>query len=112
MPSMLLELRVEMEDGATVDEVADQRDVAKREIQDFGCPMPQLDTRMHLAYRWLAWSAMTRRGLTALKWDEFDAQCVEVTDMPGPEDGDGLDPGQPAPPEKASSPSPTGQGNR
>lgn len=103
MPSMLIELRAEMEDGTTYDVVADQRDVAKWEIQDFGCPFSDIDSRSMLALRWLAWSALTRRGLIELKWDEFDAQCIEAGD---PGDGeepkesglsdDALDPGQSA----------------
>lgn len=113
MATMLLEFQVEMEDGTTHDVVADQRDVAKWEVQPFGCPMSEWDKRVNLAYRWLAWSAMTRRGMTDLKWDAFDAQCIEVRDMPEPEEpGDELDPGQPAPSEGNSSRSRGSRANR
>ncbi|SCF06583.1 hypothetical protein [Micromonospora mirobrigensis] len=101
MASLLVELHAEMEDGTEHDVVADQRDVAKWEIQDFGCPFDNIHTRPLLAYRWLAWSAMSRRGLTSLKWDEFDAQCIEVRDQDHDEEdgasGDGTLPGHTAP---------------
>lgn len=108
MPSMLIELRVEMEDGTTHDVVADQRDIAKWEIQDFGCPFSDISSRIMLALRWLAWSALSRRGRLPevdgkpMTWEQFDAVCVEASDMPAKDDGgEGLDPGQPAPSEKA-----------
>ncbi|SIQ07276.1 hypothetical protein [Micromonospora avicenniae] len=101
MPSLLFELRVEMEDGTTYDVVADQRDAAKFEVQDFGCSISAIDSRLATAFRYMAWSAMTRRGETKLSWKDFDAQCIEVIDMPEPEEagepGDALDPGQTAP---------------
>ena len=90
MARMLLELHVEMEDGATHDVVADQRDIARWEIQDFGCPFSEFDTRSMLAMRWLAWSALTRRGATTLPWPEFDAVCIEVAD-PEDEEAEGPD---------------------
>jgi len=102
----LFELRAEMEDGTTYDVVADQRDVAKFEVQDFGCSAMELGSRMATAYRYMAWSALTRRGEIKLKWLEFDAQCVEVSDMPDEESAlpaDAEDPGQPAPSEGSSS---------
>lgn len=100
MPSMLIELRVEMEDGTTYDVVADQRDVAKWEVQDFGCSIREWDSRMNLAYRFLAWSALKRRGLIDLTWDQFDAQCIEAADLPDEESAvpaDAEDPGKTAP---------------
>ncbi|MER5703477.1 hypothetical protein ABT023_16250 [Micromonospora sp. NPDC002296] len=111
---MLIELRVEMDDGTTYDVVADQRDVARWEIQDFGCPIGQIDTRMHLAYRWLAWSALTRRQQITLSWPDFDRDCVEVIDPPDADEGTAgdVDPGQPAPSALASSPSPGAPVNR
>lgn len=99
------ELRVEMEDGTTYDVVADQRDVAKFEVQDFGCSSNVLMSRISTAYRFMAWSALTRRGETKLKWPEFDRQCVEVIDMPDEESAvpaDAEDPGQPVPSEVTS----------
>ncbi|MEU5939407.1 hypothetical protein ABZ807_09470 [Micromonospora sp. NPDC047548] len=104
MATLLLEFQVEMEDGTTHEVVADQRDVAKWEVQEFGCPFDDIHSRVHLGYRWLAWSAMTRRGMTGLSWPDFDAQCIEVVDKPEPDEpGDGLDPGQPAPSDTTSS---------
>lgn len=106
MAKLLIEMRVEMEDGATHEVVADQRDIAKWEVQDFGCPFPHIEERGHLAYRWLAWSALSRRGLTELGWPQFDAVCLEVTDVPEPEPAgdaeadaaaDAVDPGRTAP---------------
>ncbi len=120
MARLLLELHVEMEDGTTHDVVADQRDVAKWEIQDFGCPYSEFETRSMLAMRWLAWSALTRRGAVTLSWLEFDAVCVEVADPEDEQDGeadgpaaaaDSLDPGLTAPPASTSSSSPGGPDN-
>lgn len=100
MARMLIEIRAEMEDGTTHDVVADQRDIARWEIQDFGCPFSQLDTRVMLAMRWLAWSALKRRGEIDMTWDQFDAQCIEAGDIPDEESelpADAADPGQTAP---------------
>lgn len=106
MATMLIELRVEMDNGDTHDVVADQRDVARWEVQEFGTPFNEIKARANLAYRWLAWSAMSRRGLTALSWSDFDATCLEVSDLPEPDEavdpGDRLDPGQPAPSDSTS----------
>lgn len=100
MPSILIEIRAEMEDGTVHDVVADQRDVAKWEVQDFGCSFAEIDTRPMMALRWLAWCALSRRGETKLAWPEFDAQCIEAGDPGDPEESglpaDGVDPGQPA----------------
>ncbi|MBM0274134.1 hypothetical protein [Micromonospora tarensis] len=95
------ELRVEMEDGTTHDVVADQRDVARFEVQEFGCSSVDMMSRISTAYRFMAWSVLTRRGETKLTWPKFDATCVEVIDMPDDEESavpaDAEDPGQPAP---------------
>lgn len=112
----LFELRAELEDGTTLDVVADQRDVAKFEVQDFGCSAVELSSRMATAYRYMAWSALTRRGQLPtedgkrqLTWPEWDAKCVEVIDLPDDEESeakaraDAEDPGQPAPSEVSSS---------
>lgn len=125
MASILVEIRAEMEDGATFDVVADQRDIAKWEIQDFGCPFTVIDMRMHLGLRWLAWSALTRRSqLPAvdgkpMTWEQFDAVCVEARDQAADDDeepapGDGFvdaDPGMPAPSEDTLSSSPGAPGS-
>lgn len=98
MPSMQMELNVEMENGSTFVVVADQRDIAKWEVQSFGGPFTEFESRAMTGMRFLAWSAATRQGLTDLKWDDFDAQCVEAA--PLDEEGKGIpedaeDPGNP-----------------
>ncbi|MEU8329819.1 hypothetical protein [Micromonospora sp. NPDC048839] len=101
MATSRFELRAVMEDETTYDVVADQRDAARFEVQDFGCSARELMSRVATAYRFMAWSALTRRGEIKLKWTEFDATCVEVIDMPDDEESavpaDAEDPGQPAP---------------
>ncbi|MBQ1042366.1 hypothetical protein KBX03_07590 [Micromonospora sp. C72] len=101
MATALLELRAEMEDGTTYDVVADQRDIAKWEVQDFGRPFrASLDECPHMLFRWLAWSALTRRSEIDLSWTDFDAKCVEAGDIPDEESelpADAGDPGQTAP---------------
>lgn len=116
MPSrMLLEFTVEMEDGTTTDVVADQRDICKWEAQDFGCPWEAIPSRTPLlAMRWIAWSALTRRELTDLKWPDFDAQCVEVRDFEGTGEVQArqADPTNPAPSGTTKSRSRSGRANR
>lgn len=90
-------LVAQMEDGNNLSVVADMRDFAKWEIQpEAGLPNPATFTRS----RFLAWSAARRAKLYAGSWMEFNEQdCVEVSspDDDKPQDGDGLDPTQPAP---------------
>ena len=116
MPSMIMELNVELEDGSTYQVVADQRDIAKWEIQPFGFPAAQMEDRMSMSMlRFLAWSAMTRQQLTALKWDAFNDQCVEAVpldDEEGSVPADASDPGQPARSAGRQSRSRTTAGNR
>lgn len=112
MARLQIELRAELDDGRTLDVVADQRDVARWEVQPFGCPMSEWQTRINLAYRWLAWSALTRHQLLdGMTWDQFDAVCVEASDPPTDDDGDqgddddaagggDADPGRPGPSDK------------
>lgn len=112
MTRLRMELRAEMEDGRALDVVADQRDVARWEVQPFGCAMSEWDSRINLATRFLAWSALTRQGeLAGQTWDQFNADCVEVGDMPAPDDADDADdqaadadpPGRPGPSEASLS---------
>lgn len=116
MPSMIMELNVEMDDGSTYQVVADQRDIAKWEVQPFGWPVSQAEEQMSMGFlRFLAWSAATRRQLTTLKWDQFDAQCVEagpLDDEEGSVPADASDPGQPARSAGRQSRSRTTAGNR
>lgn len=99
MSRLTFELRAEMEDGAVHDVVADQRDLAKWEVQPFGTSMEEMKSRLATAMRFLAWSALTRQGDIELKWVEFDARCIEVGDIPEAEASgapDAVDPGKPA----------------
>lgn len=121
MPRLQMELRAELEGGRTLDVVADQRDVARWEVQPFGCAMSEWGARINTAYRFLAWSAATRGQLLAppMTWEQFDAACIEVADPPagdGDQDDDGdqgaADPGQPGPSAATSSRSRGAQGKR
>lgn len=95
MAAIRFDLEVEMEGGETYAVVADQRDVSKFEMEDFYTP------RKHTMARYLAWAASRRQGLTKLRWDDFNGQCVEVGDVK-PED-EPLDPGLPDPRTESSS---------
>lgn len=125
MASILVEIRAEMEDGTTYDVVADQRDIARWEVQDFGTPFAEIHARIHLGLRWLAWSALTRRSMLPevdgkpMSWMQFDAVCVEARDQADddeePAPGEGFadaDPGMPAPSEATLSSSPGAPGSR
>lgn len=101
MATMIFELDVEMEDGNFYQVTADQRDIAKWEVQPFGGPFTEFESRALTGMRFLAWSAMTRQQLTSLTWAEFDAECLEVAPPPD-EEGQGIpddaeDPGLPVP---------------
>ncbi len=104
MASLVFELSVELDDGQEpYVVVADQRDVARWEVQDFGWPIIKMEDRASMVFfRFLAWSASFRQQRTALPWEQFDAILVEampVDDEEGedaaPDDAE--DPGQPAP---------------
>ena len=111
---MVFELHVDMEDGGSWDVVADQRDIAKWEVQPFGWPIGRLigpdgegdPSAVSLTFlRWLAWSASSRQQYTKLGWPEFNDVCVDVAELEdqAPDAVDALDPGQPAPSVTASS---------
>lgn len=78
MATMLLEINAEMESGEVYKVVADQRDIAKWEIQEFGCPFPELESRSMLGMRWLAWHALHRMQRVTMTWSAFDALCIEA----------------------------------
>jgi hypothetical protein len=80
MPAMQIRASVEMDGGEKWTVVADQRDVAKYEAQDFYDPGKRITMT-----RFIAWTASRRQGLTKLSWPAFDAVCVEASD---PEDED------------------------
>jgi hypothetical protein len=116
MSKLLFEFDVEMDDGEKFQVVADQRDVAKFEVQPFGFPFNE-SAEQHLGMgtmRFLAWSAAYRQQLTKLEWLAFDAQCVEA--MPpddeeaSPVPADASHPGQQAPSATPSSRSRTRAG--
>ena len=93
MPRVTIDFHVEMDDGKEHSVVVDQRDFAAWEAQD-------LPDRDHTRMRFLAWSAMTRQGLTIANWQEFNSrECAEVIDPPGAEEepdsaDERLDPGR------------------
>lgn len=93
MAKFLLEYEVRLEGDVTHRVVVDQRDWARMEVQEF--PASALLTRG----RFLAWSAMTRQGMTAVKWDEFNERlCVDIEDIgPESEGEQSLDPGRTTP---------------
>lgn len=74
MPATKSRLTVELEDGTTWDVTADQRDVAKFELQDFYAP-----DRIRTMVRFIAWNASQRQDLTKLGWPKFDQVCVDVS---------------------------------
>lgn len=108
MPSMIFELDVEMEpvDGSTEPirwvVVADQRDMARWEVQPFGGPLKDLEAVGMTAMRFLAWSASVRARRFTGTYELWETLCVEampIDDEPtGAEtaDDESGDPGQPA----------------
>lgn len=93
MSGISLPLRAVMEDGTTWDVVADQRDAADWEMQEFGTPFLQGWRKGVLLTRWLAWRAGKRRKLHTLSWEKFSEACLSVDDVPS-EDTDAGDPGR------------------
>lgn len=93
-----LQYEVEFVDGHTELVVADQRDLAKWEVQDF-----YDRARIHLQVRFLAWSALKREQRYSGAFDKFNnVDCVSVTDPDDADEeeqegGQGLDPGQTSP---------------
>ncbi len=88
MPAVQFHIEVEMEGAETYTLVADQRDLAKYEVQDFYDP---LVGRRHTSMRFLAWSASVRQGRTKLPWEKFNEQCIEARD-PKEDEPEELDP--------------------
>lgn len=79
MATMLFEMNVEMDGGETYTVVADQRDVARWEIQPFGWPISRLEDQMSMQFfRFLAWAASVRQQRTTDGWEAWSAKCVEV----------------------------------
>ena len=96
--SIIFDLHVVGESDVEFYVVADQRDMAKWEVQPFGGPITELDKIAMLGLRYLAWSAATRQRLTVLNWDEWSDWCIEAmprddAEAPAGDDESG-DPGQ------------------
>lgn len=87
-------MSVEMEDGTKWEVTADQRDIARWEIQPFGGPLSQISARIATFGRFVAWSASARQGKTDLAWPDFDNAAVEVTELEAPTADDVEDPGR------------------
>jgi hypothetical protein len=108
MSALNLQLDCELTDGTRFSVVTTTRDIAKLEAHTNS---PDAFERMPVtSMRYMAWTAATRQGLTALLWEEFDEQLEDA--MPPDEedekegadaDDEGLDPGQPVAPASPSS---------
>lgn len=98
MATMLFEMNVEMDGGEAYTVVADQRDVARWEIQPFGWPISRLEDQMSMQFfRFLAWAASVRQQRTADGWEVWSAKCVEVMPVEDEESelpADAEDPGR------------------
>lgn len=107
MAKMLFELSVELDGDEPYVIVADQRDVARWEVQSFGWPVSQIEERASMGFfRFLGWAASVRAQRTTEAWETWDLRCAEV--MPVEEEeselpADAADPGQTAPSVKPSS---------
>lgn len=97
MAGIIWHLKAEFEDGTELPVVADQRDAAAWEMQEFGTSGTQLSAKPYLAARWMAWNAMRRQALTKLAWKAFSDQCVEVVIAGDPDEDEPAtpDPGNP-----------------
>lgn len=107
------EFTVVMEDGDTWQVVADQRDMAKWEVQPFGCSTQLAPTQsLVLWVRYLAWSGSVRHRHTVMTWEQWQDRCLDVTEVeePGGAD-DASDPGQPDTSGSPSSGSPSAPAN-
>jgi len=105
MSALRIQLDCELTDGTRFSVVTTTRDIAKLEAHTNS---PDAFERMPVtSMRYMAWTAATRQGLTALPWEKFDEQLEDA--MPPDEeeeaaaDDEGLDPGQPAAPASPSS---------
>lgn len=98
MAKMLFDLEVEMEGHEPYQIVADQRDIARWEVQSFGWPIIKLEEQVSmLFFRFLAWSAAVRQQRTTEGFDAWSAKCIEVNPIEDEESdvpADAADPGQ------------------
>lgn len=101
MASMLFELTVEMEGEEPYVIVADQRDIARWEVQPFGWPAGQLEEKAGmLFFRFLAWSASVRQRKVTSSFEQWSDTCIEVLPVDDEESeipADAEDPGQTVP---------------
>jgi len=85
--------RVRMADGSEFVAKSDQRDIAKWELEPFGCGFFEVWTKAPFTFaRYLAWSGSRRAKQHALSWTEWGDQCVDVEEE---EDQQPADPGNP-----------------
>lgn len=98
LKSLKMELVAELESGQTIQVVADSRDFAKWEVQDFGGPIEHMADRALTMMRFLAWSAARRQQLTVLSWSKWDEACItaEPVDDEDEDQGDEQGPASPA----------------
>jgi hypothetical protein len=99
LTSMHYPLIATMEDDSQIKVIADQRDVARWEIQPFGTSLEAARGRSFTFLRFLCWNAARRTGATKLTWEQFDDRCVDVDVEEGfvlPDDVE--DPGSPVVP--------------
>jgi hypothetical protein len=93
MTALKLDIEVYLDDEARHVVATDQRDIARWERAD-----EYEEDRRHTRIRFLAWSAMTRQGLTKASWADFNnVLCVQAFVAADEEDGEGeqgLDPGR------------------
>lgn len=95
MTALTYDLSAAMEGGSSFEVTADQRDIAKWELEPFGCAVATADSRTYTFTRYLAFSAGRRTGAHTLTWAEFGDQCINV-DVVGGEQDNAADPGSPA----------------
>jgi hypothetical protein len=93
---MKLDLTVTYEDGTTTEVQAGQREMAEFEQQPFGCASTDaMDVKPMLFVRFIAWSALRRRG----ERRSFSVWSDTVDDVePGDDMEVAPDPTDPAPP--------------
>ena len=91
---MRFQYRATMEDGSTLDVMADQRDIAAWEVSPNGCSFLEVVHRPFAYARYVAWHAAKRSGQTTMDLATWEAKCVEVDSL-GDEEEDSADPGQP-----------------
>ena len=107
MALMVFELNVEMDGAEPYRVIADQRDIARWEVQSFGWPFSQFEEKASMGlFRFLAWSASVRQQRTQDTYEAWSARCIEalpVDDEESEQPADAADPGQTEAQDKPSS---------